>query len=1175
MRKLIVVFLILMIGFSSSLQAQRIPKNRNKTDKYGLRQGTWTILYDGIWKIIKKRSKAKFYRIITYKDDKPIGKVRDYYRSGKLQMMVDSLVADRPTDIKEGSATYYFENGNKSQVSTYKQGRLWQDTQYNLDGTTTKQDYKDLGEKSMAAYQKGDYKKAIEFSEQSRLQAKKQIGVMHYDYAIGCYNLAFIYSTVGQYSKSIVFYTEAKDIEAKILGKYARRYLTTCYGLAGVYVKKGKYEKAEALYREVIKAIKGRKEQNFRLRIMSYGGLANVYTEKGDYKKAERFLGIERSLNAEAFGKDHLSYANVCINLGLLYYKQGFYNKAKKLYLEAKNIYENKSSLRSSNYSIILENIAMIYHAQGLYTKAEINYKQARSITREILGSEHPEYATTCNNLADLYRIQGRYHEAEKLIRTAKQVIARTRGIDNNSYAASCNKLAAIYQAQGQYREAEKFYLEAMRIRAKILGRHHSDYAITCNGLAVLYNDKRAYDKAERLYVRAKNTLNEHLGKQHVWYATICNNLATLYQDKNEYRKAEKLLIEAKVLTRKQLGSKHYLYANICNNLGFLYKHMGEYTKAEKLLREAKQVYLKTFGRQHLQVARVNNNVSEVYVIQQKFNKAFTLLSKIFDNLEYQIKKNFYALSETKKQNYLRRKFKNDFEGYNSFAKTYLDSLTIPKSKKVLAQMYNNRLFIKSLLFRANQKTKERIYASGDTSLIDQYEQFIAKRVYYNKMQDLPKKQRKKRGVKLDKLNDEIEALEKNLARKSSEFAQELEEYVPHTWQEVQQKLKRGEAAIEMIRFRWYNKRWTDTVYYVALIVTPESKYPEPVFLTNGNFLEGKAYSFYRNSIQQQTRNTQSYAQFWQPIQQRLQQTCPVAKKVFVSLDGVYHKINLATLWNPQTQQYVGQELAIQLVSNTKDLLKRTEASHPKRKSGVVSLFGYPTYRQYNSLDTLPVDQKLKPLPGTLTSVKAIAKVVNPRFTIQTYTGKAATEEHIKAQKNPQVLHLATHGFFLQDPRKPKQVTSFLGAGQNFTPYFKNPLRRTGLYWVGAEATLNNKPLPDSLENGILTAQEALNLTLDSTDLVVLSACDTGLGEIQNSQGVYGLQRAFLSAGAKYVLMSLWQVDDEATRWFMQYFYESWGQDQNVRKAYELAQERMRKKYQAPYYWGAFVLVSK
>ncbi|HAS46773.1 MAG TPA: hypothetical protein DCS93_40185, partial [Microscillaceae bacterium] len=939
----------------------------------------------------------------------------------------------------------------------------------------------------------------------------------------------------GKYYLAKDVWQKSKTQAEKEFGKEHKNYATACHNLAQAYSIIDSFDQAETLYLEAIKTIEKLTDNNQSLYAIICKNLAQVYKLKGSYLQAELYFLEAKRIQAEVIGTEHIDYAITSNDLAQFYHHQSKYTQAESLFLEAKNIIQKLLGKNSLHYAIICDNLASLYKSTGEYTKAELLFLEAKNIFVKILDKNHRDYATSCNSLAELYREQGRYNEAEKL------------------------------------------YVEAKIIRSKVLGQNHRDYASSCNDLAILYEILGRYPEAELLFIKAKIIWANVVGRNHRNYMLVCDNLGGLYYKQGRYSSAERLYLESKDIAEKVLGKNHVDYAISCENLALLYQAIGQDMQAELLHLKSKKIYEIALNYNHPYFATAKRNLAWLYWRQELYEKVFTLYQEIFENLSQQIKQNLLVASENNRQAYLRANIKKYFRDYNAFACDYIDSLGIAQSDKILAWIYKNRLLTKSLLFTSTQKVKERIYNSRDTAAIKLYKKWNDKRIQYNKALEQTKDQRKVDGVSLEKLNEAIEGLEKSLVQKSTTFVKKLEEYQPHTWQEIQKKIKSQEAAIEIIRFYRYNKQLTEHRFigYMALIITPHSKFPYPVFLKNGSFLEGKAYRFYRKAnAKQKAEDNASYNLFWAPIHQQLKKLYPEVKRVFVSLDGVYNKINLEALRNPKTGKYLGEELEIRLVSNTKDLLNRGKPTITS-DSKVIGLFGFPDYRVYNQVDTLPVKVKQKMLGGTAKEVNTIYKQLKTSFAPQKFTHQAASEKNIKSLKNPKVLHLATHGFFLEDI-KPQRNNQFQLLGRETHLFVENPLLRAGLYWAGADATLNQKSLPDSVkENGVLTAQEVLNMDLDSTQLVVLSACETGWGKIQNGEGVYGLQRAFLSAGAKNVLMSLWKVDDVATQYFMQYFYESWVKDQNVRKAYRYAQRKLREDYPSPYYWGAFVLVGR
>jgi CHAT domain-containing protein len=325
--------------------------------------------------------------------------------------------------------------------------------------------------------------------------------------------------------------------------------------------------------------------------------------------------------------------------------------------------------------------------------------------------------------------------------------------------------------------------------------------------------------------------------------------------------------------------------------------------------------------------------------------------------------------------------------------------------------------------------------------------------------------------------------------------------------------------------------------------------------------------------------------------------------KIYFAPDGIYHKVNINTLQNPATGKFVIEEKDVQFISQARDFVQQTNL--PTNLPTEIKLFGAPNYN--NLPDTLSApdvertniaDKSLlnsikqdttqrffaggdiAELPGTETEVHNIAKIFEAnKLAVQKFLGDEASEGKLKAQKNPTILHIATHGFFVSEKTMQQAKEESATQRSVFASFnerdLENPLRRTGILLAYCKEAFKPKDKKNLPEDGILTAEEVQNLTLDKTALVVLSACETGLGEVKNGEGVYGLQRAFQTAGAKSVLMSLWTVSDQATQELMTAFYEQWFKLKDKRKAFREAQLSLKARYPEPYYWGAFVLVGE
>ncbi|MBX9851840.1 MAG: CHAT domain-containing protein [Cytophagaceae bacterium] len=551
------------------------------------------------------------------------------------------------------------------------------------------------------------------------------------------------------------------------------------------------------------------------------------------------------------------------------------------------------------------------------------------------------------------------------------------------------------------------------------------------------------------------------------------------------------------------------------------------------------------------------------------WNRNFTdSAAQAFENLlnsyERNIRKNFSSMSEYEREQFYVT-LKADFDLFNSFVASELKANK--NTDRLLGLLYNTQLFSKALLLNEITKIKTAILSSGDINLIAKINEWEQAKdriawLHYN---------HKDAAVEINALEKRINTLEKEISEKSSLFAGSNEEI---QWQQIRDVLKEGEAAIEIIRARSFNPNFvsdtskgggftfTDTVKYIFLIVRPGTNAPQGFILENGNRLEGKLLAVYRNSIRYHLSDFVSYTQFWKPVHELLKD----CSQLYVSTDGVYNQINLNVLQNPQSQKYMLDEMNIVFVTNTKDLL-----IHKNMKSrSTARLYGHPTYSlpektglsrptekshlsaSGNSNLQALAGHTFADLPGTQKEIDSIAKILNAsHWNTDIFLHQSASEENIKSMKSPDVLHIATHGFFLAD--EDRQVNSMI---------------RSGIVLSGV------KSKDDGLsEDGILTAYEATNLSLDSSQLVVLSACETGLGEIKNGEGVYGLQRGLKVAGASNILMSLWKVDDAATSQLMIDFYKAWLGGTEIHAAFRQAQLSLRKKYPSPFYWGAFILL--
>ncbi len=470
---------------------------------------------------------------------------------------------------------------------------------------------------------------------------------------------------------------------------------------------------------------------------------------------------------------------------------------------------------------------------------------------------------------------------------------------------------------------------------------------------------------------------------------------------------------------------------------------------------------------------------------------------------------------------------------------------------QLLESALNYRMATKGLLLSTSTKIKNTILNGNDQALIALYNKWTDQKkalaVYYS----LSKDELAEQQIDLTEMERQANQTERELSQKSSAFS-EVVVSSTRSYKDILPKLTAQQAAIEMIQYPYFDTKLSEQTRYAA-IVLKSGNTPKLVILENGKELDGKFYSSYKNMIKLKMSDDYSYDKYWSKIGQEVASST----KIYFSPDGVYSQINLNTLKAPDGA-YVVTKKDITLIGNVADLLGSARA---KNSSKNAFLLGFPVYGS----------PSIAPLPGTGKEVGIINNALKAsQYQTTLKTGAGATETAIKAVKNPKLVHIATHGYFMENVQSSGSV-----FGVQVDNARNNPLLRSGLLLAGASESGEQTGQSFSQEdNGILTAYEAMNLSLENTDMVVLSACETGKGDVKSGEGVYGLQRAFTVAGAKRLVMSLWKVDDTATQMLMSSFYANWIQKgMPPAEAFRKAQIDLMKTYPEPYYWGAFVMM--
>jgi len=1032
---------------------------------------------------------------------------------------------------------------------------------------------------------------------EAKILSQKIYGKVHQGYIVSLNNLSNLYLVNKKYKKAESIYIELKEIRKKIYGNQHPDYALSCYNLGALYIDMYKYKEAKPLLLTA-KKIRETKFGKNKLYVKTCNKLAEVYENTFEYKKANELYLEVKKLQEETLKDNNQIYINTCVKLADTYTMLNDYIKAEPLYIEAKNKQKETSNIDKTDYLETCKKLAEMYSIMGAYSKAE-------PLLTELIEKKEKEssdYVDACIELAYTHNRLGNYNLVEKFYSKAKNIFKDSTHKKDLNYATICNNLSVLYQNTGNYKKAEQLLLEAKKIRAKLLGKQSPAYATTIGNLAGIY-EKGKINKAFQLYNEALKIYEITIGKDNYKYASLLNNLALLNQKDGNYNKAIVLLKESKNIAEKKYGQLHRSYVTSSTNLAYLYDKTENYSKAESLYIEADSLNRIFRGKHHPSYFLIPHNLASFYDQAGNYDKAELLYIETNDILTFLIHESTKYMTEKEREKYLKEKINNFMKIYNSF---FL--IRRKENKKNVGIVYNNALNIKGQLLKSSVAMRKTILQSGNTEFINTYNKMNELGQILAKQYSLPIS---KRREDINELKEKVNILEKKLVRKSQNFTK-VSNFAKVNWQTIQKSLKPNETSIEFIHFNYHNgKEWTDSTLYYALILRKGYKYPKAVYLFEEKQLQhflkrefSEKDEYIETDREQVTRlyshtSEQSdslYNMVFKPIEKHMQNN----KTLYISPSGLLNNIAFDAL-TTDSISILSDKYNIFYTSSTSQIINKTVLNNKNIKDA--ALFGGIEYDitteqmlantktknpdlqifqnlvSIRGLDTLTRSISWNYLEGTLKEIEAInEELKKKKIKVKLYTEEQGSEEQFKAlEKNaPSILHISTHGFYFGDDKQSEDYKTMIDDKVKFA-HSENPLMRSGFILAGGNNTFQGKEIPKGVEDGVLTAAEISRLNFFNTKLVVLSACQTGLGDVKGSEGVYGLQRAFKMAGVDYLLFSLWQVPDYQTQELMTNFYKNWFSNMKIRDAFKKAQNQLKIKYaknkDAAFAWAAFILI--
>jgi len=1045
------------------------------------------------------------------------------------------------------------------------------------------QNFSDLRHQAEEAFNNYELTKAIELAEQALKLAASKKNENIFDYAEIKNDLGVYYSFNNNTEKGFSYIEESNEVIKKIKGEQSKEYIEKLNTYTSVCYMLSHYQKAlEISEKSVVlsRAFYGDDHSEYGYALNSKGMVLVVL---GNYQEAE--TAYLKAIEIFEKSKRSEEYASALTNIGDLYISLGEYNAAEESLLKAVKYFQKIGETSSKSYSDCLFTLGKVYKMIGDYDNALAYYTSSGDVLKKLYGESHQEYATTLSAKANVYEDLGKYIEAEELYVKAIEIKKETIGEEDLSYFITSNNLANLYITLNRITEAQNI-LEPIVINAAAKAANFPlDYVSFGSNLALVYQHLGLLSEAATLYENLLTIQEAILGKDHFDNVIIINNMATLKIEQNKFSEADLLFEEClKILEAKQVtNSKDYV--DILYMKGLNLMNMEKYTDAKDYLVKAVQKAATIYGKYHKMYATININIGYLLHKNKEPEKAAKYFVDGMNTYQQIINERISFMSSEEKE-----LLKSDIQLHFSFFKQFVLDNSTPE---LLRAFYNYQLMLKSMIIDSKIKVRKEILASNNNELQQLFDQWTSTREMLNRLYSFSSQDLLNENVNIDSIAAYAKSLENKMALKSTLFNSN-QKYQSITWKDIQQKLTDNEAAIEIIRTAYYGEDDPIPIKYVALILTSETKdAPEMVVLNEGRKMENEWSDDFYGNLFNKKEDVESYNYFWSPIAEKLSGK----EKLYVSRTGIYHVLNISTFMNPTTKNYVLDENEIVLVGSTKDVVemkKQGEMPIAFTKNNQATLFGYPNYyldiikeegKKNELLAMANIDDRsfkkdfelLSDLPGTKTEVENINQILtDANLSTVVYLEDEATESKLKNLKNTSVLHIATHGFFDWQYEQTKD-----NSRADRSVSVRDPLYRSGLMMAGSGFVVKlvegKMSLINNLEDGVLSAYEVINMDLSQTELVVLSACLSGIGEtkVKETESFAGLPQAFIIAGAKAVVTSGWSVDDTATQELMTLFYSNLAKKMPKRKALREAQIELKKKFPEPFYWGPFSMVGQ
>ena len=966
-------------------------------------------------------------------------------------------------------------------------------------------------------FQKGDFSRSRDLYLPAITLSEKIRGPEHEETLATLTGLAKAYDLSGDHARAIELCQRVLEMKRRLLGEAHPSTALSMSNLASAYLAVGQYAEAEPLLLRALEIQQTSGEDDDDTADIIYGALASLYDATSRSSQAESLHRRTLALREKRYGRDHEQTATTMNNLGLTLLRAGKYADAKALLEESLRVEEKASGPMSANLAGSLSNLGYLYAQTGEYGNAASLYRRAISIAEERLGGESRMTSAMLSNLGDVYSRMREHARAIAVMEQALALSEKLYGVDHPRTAPSVSSLGIVHLLGGN-----------VELAAPLLER-----------AVVIY---------ERSHIVDENT------------AQALSNLANLYFRRGDRPGAERLLRRALEIDEATLGADHPKTARSTSNLGFVALTNGEHARALALLQRALADQERVLGLKHPQTVESAVGVVQALLELGRTDALESAGGKLAEARREEMTEALSFASEAQ-----RLAFAREFD-------PYFPAATLGDGVEVATAV----LRFKGVVLDSILEDRQTGITGQDpkrSELLLELQSLRRQRLQLALSKTVGGEEQRERMLRRI---DEIQSVlveDKDLTRRALSVRP----------QDVADVLPAGTTLIEFLRYRHYEGRTQLEPRYGAVVISASAK---PVWVSLGKAEElEREIARYQRALRNGTTDAELqkllrglYERIWRPVGAALSAG---TRQVLLSPDGALSLLSFATLLDRE-QRFLGERFSLGYVASGRDLLREASTSISHRfvlfaAPDFVRETGAPPARQTASVESgvAPLVTgdgdsierareanrsafqalKLDPLPGTRAESKGLQELAREwGWEVEVYEGAEATEDRLRALQSPGVLHLATHGFFLgaaSDASEPRRGVGGIrppAADLSDPPSWSlpaldglsDPMYRSGIALAGAQSTLlqwRSGVIPATESDGVLLADEVVSLRLEGTWLVTVSACDSAIGEVRPGEGVLGIRRGFLQAGAQNLLMTLWPVSDRPTAELMQRFY--------------------------------------